>query len=342
LFEGKTGGEKGWYPTIGEPLLEVLDVLADGLFNNFALAIIAFTVLTRLVLLPVTIKQFRSSREMNRKMRILKPRLEAIKKKYKNDRAKQTTETMKAYKEVGFSPLGCLTSPMLFTMLLQLPFFIIIIAAIKILSLHPEEYMVDGISYTYLWGLFSVIDPHIVPAIFVGGLMFISQRLMQEGGAEDPQTKMMNTMMGIMMPLVMAWICLLYGSGFALYLLVSTAASVAVQYYVRRGDEPLPAVAGIAPKKEASPSSGKKGRSGEEFQGDGGEDSSVSSPAAGTPALVPEAIKPERHRADVTTSEQTSHRKEYTRHGKSRSKRKNRRRGRRERPAANRSQTGVG
>jgi len=117
---------KGWYDAIGDPVLQILQVIADGLFDNFGLAIIVFTIFTRLVLLPLTIKQYRGMKEMQRKMKDLKPKMDALKKKYKDDSKKMMSEQMKLYKEAGITPWGCLTGPMGLTMLIQMPIFIVV------------------------------------------------------------------------------------------------------------------------------------------------------------------------------------------------------------------------
>ena len=82
------------------------------LVQNYGLAIILFTFITKAALLPLNLKQQKSSAQMN----LLKPEMDEIQKKYKDDKEKQGQETMKLYKKYGISPLaGCLP------MLIQLP-----------------------------------------------------------------------------------------------------------------------------------------------------------------------------------------------------------------------------
>ena len=92
----------------------LLDLLAGVFFGNYILAIIALTVLLRLILLPATFKQTVSMKEIQK----IQPIINKIKEKYKDDQKKQGEEIMKAYKEHNFNPLGgCLP------MLVQLPMF---------------------------------------------------------------------------------------------------------------------------------------------------------------------------------------------------------------------------
>jgi len=81
-------------------------VLYDLLFSNLGLAIIAIAVAFRLILLPFMKKQ----NEMTRKMSSLKPQLDELQKKYKNNKEKLSQEQIKLYKKSGYNPLGCLVT----------------------------------------------------------------------------------------------------------------------------------------------------------------------------------------------------------------------------------------
>lgn len=73
-----------------------------ALVPSYGLAIILLTIAVRILLLPLSIKQTRSQREMQR----IAPELKAIQKKYKGDRQKTNEATMALYKEHGVNPLG--------------------------------------------------------------------------------------------------------------------------------------------------------------------------------------------------------------------------------------------
>lgn len=80
--------------------------------NNYALAIVLFTVLTKVACLPLSIKQ----QKEQAKMAIFRPKLESIQKKYANNREKYNEEVQKLYTEEGYNPMsGCLP------MLIQFP-----------------------------------------------------------------------------------------------------------------------------------------------------------------------------------------------------------------------------
>ena len=99
-------------------LYEALGWLLRIIYNfvdNFGVAIILFTVVIKLILLPLSIKQQKSMTKMQR----VRPLLEYVQKKYKDDPQRMQQETMKIYKEEGASPAGgCLP------LLIQLPILI--------------------------------------------------------------------------------------------------------------------------------------------------------------------------------------------------------------------------
>jgi YidC/Oxa1 family membrane protein insertase len=96
--------------------------------HSYGLAIILLTVLTRVIMLPLSIKQTRSMREMQR----VQPEVKKIQAKYKGDKQKMNQEMMALYKEHGVNPFGgCLP------LLMQLP---VLIALFRVLR-NPLAYM---------------------------------------------------------------------------------------------------------------------------------------------------------------------------------------------------------
>ena len=94
------------------PLFNLLIFLYELPFFDFALAIIAFTIIIRTILAPLFIRQIRSQKEMQR----MQPLVREIQRKHKGNRQKVTEETMALYKEHGVNQFGgCLP------VVLQLP-----------------------------------------------------------------------------------------------------------------------------------------------------------------------------------------------------------------------------
>src|ERR687896_1155496 len=102
---------------VAGPLLQGLGVLLSFLYDlvrSYGLAIIFLTVLVRVVLLPLTIRQTRSMQAMQK----LQPKVKELQRKYKGNRQKLNEEMMKLYREHQVNPLGgCLP------LVLQLPVF---------------------------------------------------------------------------------------------------------------------------------------------------------------------------------------------------------------------------
>ncbi len=89
---------------------------------NYGVSIILLTILIRLLLLPLGVKQIRSMQATQ----ALQPKIKALQTKYKGDRQKLNEEMMKLYKEHGYNPLsGCLP------LLLQLPVLIALFAVLR-------------------------------------------------------------------------------------------------------------------------------------------------------------------------------------------------------------------
>lgn len=94
-----------------------------ALIPSFGIAIILLTIAVRILLLPLSIKQTKSMREMQ----VIQPEVKKLQQKYKKDRQKLNEETMKLYKEHGVNPFGgCLP------LLMQMPLFIALYQVVRL------------------------------------------------------------------------------------------------------------------------------------------------------------------------------------------------------------------
>lgn len=297
-----------WDLIVYRPILNFLVLLSNILFSNFGLAIIALTIIVRGVMTPLILKQLRSSKKMSDAMKTLQPKIQQLKKKYAKDPRKLQQEQMKLYKEAGISPLGCLSSPMLVSTLIQIPIFIALYRGIiQAMAVTPQDFLglsdslyswsmvreALPVSGNFLWLNLAGTDPYFLMPILVGGSMWVSQKMISQP-APDPQQQSMQNMMQIMMPLMFGFIALTLPSGVGLYFLTTSLASIPVQYSVYGWGNLRRQPAAQAPsKKEAKPEKQK----------------------AEAPV-----------QAEAPVAEQVSNPKEGARHGKSGSKRKDRRR----------------
>lgn len=108
-----------------------------NLFGNFGVAVIFFSIIANLILLPLHIKGKKSMMRTTR----LQPKLQALQKQYANDRQKQTELMQKLYQEEGINPLGgCGWS------LLPFPIFLILYAVLREPLTHLMSLSADQIS----------------------------------------------------------------------------------------------------------------------------------------------------------------------------------------------------
>jgi len=219
-------------------MLNGLLLLYKILFSNFGLSIIFFTVIIRLLTLPLTLRQLRATRAMS----VLQPKLQEIQKKYGKDRQRVSQETMKLYREHGVNPLGCVMP-----MLIQFPIWIGLYQSIIMsLNLSPEGLL--GLSRAlypwlgwahqaiplrahFLWLNLALPDPTPVLPLLVGGSMWVMQKMTTLPSA-DPRQAATNRMMLWMWPLMFAFLTFSFPSGLALYWVASNIIGIVIQYFV--------------------------------------------------------------------------------------------------------------
>lgn len=205
---------------------DALDFLARGL-GSAGLAIIAFTIIIKTILLPLTVKSIRSSKAMQE----LQPRIKELQKKYGKDRQRLSQETMQLYGQHGVNPMaGCLP------MLLQIPIFLALYRAIDHLARgngggNASEYWAEG----FLW-LHSLndADPYKILPILAGVFQFVQTKMMRpanQGPISDPQQRMMNQMMNFMplMVIIFGWT---FASGPVIYWATQSIYSVIQQWFI--------------------------------------------------------------------------------------------------------------
>lgn len=218
-----------------------------GLPGSAGLAIILFTVLARLIILPLTLKSLQSTR----KMQEIQPQIKELQRKYGKDQQKVTEETMKLYKEYKINPAGgCLP------MLLQFPIFIGVYQAVLHLTQsspagHAVGKMIDvlasngvnvgnlvaqnvgqsQLSGGFLW-LSDLGKPD--PLYILGVLSVIFQlivQLMATPRVQDAQQKAMAQSM-LILPLMFGYLGFTFPSGAVLYWVIGSILSMIQQYVI--------------------------------------------------------------------------------------------------------------
>ena len=196
-----------------------------GVVGNYGIAIIIVTVLMRIIIFPLTLKQEKSMK----KMRELQPELEKIKEKYKDNPQEYQQKTAELYRESGVNPLGgCLP------LLIQMPVFVALYWAFSGNAIPADA--------KFLW--FTLKQPdrlfmignfafNLLPILNVG-VTYIQQKIMTSATSGQESNQQMQTML-YMMPLMMLFIFYRMPSGVTLYYLVSGALSLVQQYFILKG-----------------------------------------------------------------------------------------------------------
>jgi YidC/Oxa1 family membrane protein insertase len=207
---------------LSRPILALMKFF-HSFSHNWGVAIILLTVFIRLLTFYPTQKSMLSAKRMQK----LGPKMNAIRKKYENDRQRQSVETMNLYKAHGVSPFGgCLPS------LIQMPIWI---ALYSTLNYAVELYRAP---FLYIKDL-TAMDPfHIGPLpvplmpLLMGGVMFLNMKM----SPASPDNQQAATMQ-IMMPIMFTAFSLVLPSGLAVYMLTSYLIAIVQQLYVNHLDK---------------------------------------------------------------------------------------------------------
>lgn len=204
---------------IVQPAVELLQYM-HGIMGSYGVAIIVFGIVVKMVTLPLTLQQLKSSRAMQK----VQPLMKELQEKYKDDREKLAQEQMKLYREHGVNPLGgCLP------LIIQMPILFGLYRAILDLSQTPAFQ-----AESFLW-LDSLANPEGFPYILIGLMVvsqFLYQRLMTPPTGDSQQESMQKAMQ--FMPLIFAFIFINLPAGLVLYYMVFNVVSVLQQVGINK------------------------------------------------------------------------------------------------------------
>ena len=224
---------------IWNPLLSALEYGLRELAvltGSAGVAIILFTVLLKLVLLPLSLMQTKSMKAMQ----AIQPQLNEMRKKYGKDRQRMAQEQMALYKEHGVNPAaGCL--PML-------PMMIVLIALYQaLINLASND---ERFQESWLWiaNLSQPDIPFTLPGeIPIPGILPIVMLLTQfiygkltpmSGSPDDPQQQMMQRMTVYFMPIMLFVFSFNFPAGLVLYWVISNLFEI-VRMGVTLGWDPI-------------------------------------------------------------------------------------------------------
>lgn len=247
-----------WNEVILNPMVNGLIWLYDILGNNFVLALAVFTVIIRLLTLPLNIRQQKSML----KTQELQPQIKAIQEKYRDNPQKMQEE----FQKIGYNPAetlsGCLP------LVIQMPILIGLYRAIFFLlgstpqalfELSERVYSTINlgallpVDNRFLWMNLGQPDPFYALPILVFATMFLQQKLLtpakptpqnnaKKNQQPDPTAQMNQTML-YTMPIMFGFLSLQFSAGLSIYWVLSNVVGIFQGYYVRQA---------MAPHREAS------------------------------------------------------------------------------------------
>ncbi|WP_341300698.1 membrane protein insertase YidC [Lysinibacillus sp. FSL H8-0500] len=212
-----------FYSIFVKPMEFLLEFFGHDIFSgSYGLAIIAITVLIRLVLMPIMLKNYRQQQLMKTKMDAFKPEMEAVQKKMKEAKTKEEQaqyqqEMMALYQKHGINPLnmGCLP------MLIQMPIIMGLYFSIL--------YSADVKSHEFLW--FSLGSPDITMTI-IAGIVYLVQARVSLWTVPEQQKAQMKMFIYIS-PIMIVFISMSSMAALPLYWSVSGALLI-LQTYIGR------------------------------------------------------------------------------------------------------------
>ena len=202
----------GFLTIIAKPIFWVMDHIHQVL-GNWGWTIIAFTILIKLAFFPLSAAGYRSMA----KVKLVTPKMQAIRERYKGDPAKMNQATMELYKTEKINPLGgCLP------ILVQMPVFI---ALYWVLQASVE---IRGAPWIGWITNLAAPDPWYILPVLYAISMYITTKL-NPAPADPMQAKMM-----LFMPLAFSVMFFFFPSGLVLYWVVNNVLSIGQQYVISK------------------------------------------------------------------------------------------------------------
>ena len=241
-----------WWAIFGRSLSWALTSIYHFFASNpmlatvgaYGLAIIAVTLIVRLVLAPLFQLQLSLGRRSMENQRRLAPQLSELRKVHKNDPQKLQAATMQLYREHGVNPLGGLSGCL--PALLQFP----ILTALYwvFLGNTSNGTIVDHflfvphlnqrpMSHPLVPGLPIPTIVYLIIPVLAAATTFVQSRMMQPSpsaaaSAQEQQQQQMTRTMQVMMPLMIAYFAFITPAGLGLYWFISNCVSIVQQYFV--------------------------------------------------------------------------------------------------------------
>ncbi len=202
---------------LAKPMFSLMDFL-HNMIGNWGWTIVAFTVMIKLALFPLSAASYKSMA----KMKVVTPKIQAIRERHKDEPAKMNQAMMELYKTEKINPLGgCL--PILVQMPVFLALYWVLFASVEIRNAPWIGWITD----------LAAPDPWYVLPVIYAISMYITSKL--NPAPTDPmQAKMM-----LYMPLLFSVMFFFFPSGLVLYWVVNNIMSIGQQWAITRRYEKM-------------------------------------------------------------------------------------------------------
>jgi YidC/Oxa1 family membrane protein insertase len=192
-----------------------LDTFAHWFNGAYGIAVLVMVIIVRTLILPLSIKQVRSSKAMQ----AIQPELAKIKEKFKDNPEKQQQETMRLFQENKVNPMaGCLP------LLVQMPVFIALYN-----SIVHNKYLYD---HSFLWLQLGKPDHLVILPILAAATTFLQTRMMMKMNP-SPQQGAMQFMMFVY-PVLIFFMSYQFPSALPLYWFFSNLYTIVQNYFLYR------------------------------------------------------------------------------------------------------------
>lgn len=205
---------------LSNALGHVLRIIFE-LVQNYGFSIILFTILVKVLLLPLTIKQTKSTKAMQD----IQPKIQEIQTKYKDKPEKQQQEIMKIYTEAKINPVaGCLP------LLIQMPILIALFSVLRepvTYGVFADQAQFVNAAKGFLW-IKDLTTPDYILAILSGATTFLMQTLMMP---KDQQQGSMKIMTYVMSAMMLFW-GFSFPAGLTLYWTIGNVFAIGQHYLI--------------------------------------------------------------------------------------------------------------
>ena len=195
----------------------------NSFVNDYGLALVLLGIITKLIILPLYVKQIQVSVELSERMKKIRPYLLKLQEKYGNTKDPQAMQElykkqMELYQNLGFNPIGgCFTSILL--SFIQLPILAGVFFAVK-----KEISILENVSF--LW-IKSLAKPDMILFLLYVLSMYLSFKVMPSS-YDDEQSKKQAEQIQIIMLLMFSFLFFSFPSAFILYWLAFNLTSIPI------------------------------------------------------------------------------------------------------------------